>query len=31
MFEDTHFRAEELIDSGDKVLAWIRFSGKGTT
>jgi ketosteroid isomerase-like protein len=31
MFEDTDFRAEELIDSGDKVFAWIRFSGKGTT
>jgi ketosteroid isomerase-like protein len=27
----TDFRAEELIDSGDKVFAWIRFSGKGTT
>jgi ketosteroid isomerase-like protein len=25
------FRAEELIDAGDKVLAWIRFSGKGIT
>jgi ketosteroid isomerase-like protein len=31
MFEDTDFRAEELIDSGDKVFASIRFSGKGTT
>jgi ketosteroid isomerase-like protein len=31
MFEDTDFRAEELIDSSDKVFAWIQFSGKGTT
>jgi ketosteroid isomerase-like protein len=29
MFEDIDFRAEELIDAGDKVFAWIRFSGKG--
>jgi ketosteroid isomerase-like protein len=31
MFEDTAFRAEELIDSGDKVFAWMQFSGKGAT
>jgi ketosteroid isomerase-like protein len=31
MFEDIDFRAEELIDAGDKVFAWIRFSGKGIT
>jgi ketosteroid isomerase-like protein len=31
MFEGIDFRAEELIDAGDKVFAWIRFSGKGIT
>jgi uncharacterized protein len=30
MFEGIDFRAEELIDAGDKVFAWMRFSGKGT-
>ena len=31
MFESIDLRAEELIDAGDKVFAWIRFSGRGTT
>jgi ketosteroid isomerase-like protein len=31
MFEGIDFRAEELIDAGDKVFAWVRFSGKGAT
>ena len=31
MFEDIDFRAEELIDAGDKVFALTRFSGKGAT
>ena len=31
MFETIDLRAEELIDAGDKVFAWIRFSGRGTT
>jgi uncharacterized protein len=31
MFDGIDFRAEELIDAGDKVFAWIRFSGKGVT
>ena len=31
MFEDIDFRTEELIDAGDKVFAWFRFSGKGVT
>jgi uncharacterized protein len=31
MFDGIDFRAEELIDAGDKVFAWIRFSGKGIT
>jgi ketosteroid isomerase-like protein len=31
MFEDIDFRAEELIDAGHKVFAWIRFSGRGAT
>jgi ketosteroid isomerase-like protein len=31
MFEGIDFRSEELIDAGDKVFAWIRFSGKGVT
>jgi uncharacterized protein len=29
MFEVLEFRTEELIDAGDKVFAWFRFSGKG--
>jgi ketosteroid isomerase-like protein len=29
MFESIEFRADELIDAGDKVFAWIRFSGQG--
>ena len=29
MFGGIDFRAEELIDAGDKVFAWMRFSGKG--
>jgi ketosteroid isomerase-like protein len=31
MFEGIDLRAEELIDAGDKVFAWIRFSGTGST
>jgi ketosteroid isomerase-like protein len=31
MFKDIDFRTEELIDAGDQVFAWIRFSGKGIT
>jgi ketosteroid isomerase-like protein len=31
MFDGIDFRAEELFDAGDKVFAWIRFSGKGVT
>jgi ketosteroid isomerase-like protein len=31
MFERIDLRAEEVIDAGDKVFAWIRFSGTGTT
>lgn len=31
MFEGIDFRAKELIDAGDKVFAWMRFSGTGTT
>jgi ketosteroid isomerase-like protein len=31
MFAGVDFRTEELIDAGDKVFAWIRFSGKGIT
>jgi ketosteroid isomerase-like protein len=30
-FESVDLRAEELIDAGEKVFAWIRFSGHGTT
>jgi ketosteroid isomerase-like protein len=29
-FESTDFRSEELLDGGNKVFAWIRFSGKGS-
>jgi ketosteroid isomerase-like protein len=29
MFESIDLRADELIDAGDKVFAWIRFSGQG--
>jgi uncharacterized protein len=31
LFEGIDFRAKELIDAGDKVFAWMRFSGTGTT
>jgi ketosteroid isomerase-like protein len=31
MFEGIDIRAEEAIDAGDKVFAWVRFSGKGIT
>ncbi len=31
MFEGIDFRAEQLIDAGDKVFAWVRFSGTGAT
>jgi ketosteroid isomerase-like protein len=31
MFESIDFRAKELIDAGDKVFAWMRFAGTGTT
>jgi ketosteroid isomerase-like protein len=31
MFEGIELRAEELIDVGDKVFTWIRFSGTGIT
>jgi ketosteroid isomerase-like protein len=29
MFEGIDFRAEELIEAGDEVFAWIRVSGTG--
>jgi ketosteroid isomerase-like protein len=29
MFESIDLSADELIDAGDKVFAWIRFSGHG--
>ena len=29
MFESIDLRADELIDAGDKVFAWIRVSGQG--
>jgi ketosteroid isomerase-like protein len=31
MFERIDIRAEQVIDAGDKVFSWIRFSGKGIT
>jgi ketosteroid isomerase-like protein len=31
MFEDIDLRAEEVIDAGDKLFVWTRFSGKGIT
>ncbi len=30
-FESTDLRAKELIDAGDKVFAWIRFTGHGAS
>jgi ketosteroid isomerase-like protein len=30
-FEAIDFRTEELIDAGDMVFAWFRFSGRGIT
>jgi ketosteroid isomerase-like protein len=31
MFENRDLHAEQLLDAGDRVFAWIRFSGTGTT
>ena len=28
-FEDVELRAAEIVDAGDKVFAWIHFSGRG--
>jgi ketosteroid isomerase-like protein len=30
-FESFDLRADELIDAGEKVFAWIRFSGRGAS
>jgi ketosteroid isomerase-like protein len=30
-FESIDFRVEELLDGGQTVFAWIRFTGKGTS